>query len=83
MMLKVISNHNIHQLKRLRKLAYDEMSRQELKRRLQLADNDVLDIYRKITASKQKKKPPTKEEMDLAWKSLKDRELLLRQIDNM
>jgi len=59
------------------------MSRQELKRRLQLADNEVLDIYRKITASKQKKNPPTKEEMDLAWKSLKDRELLLRQIDNM
>jgi len=82
-MLKVISNHNILQLKRLRKLASEEMSRQELKRRLQLADNEVLDIYRKITASKQKKKPPTKEEMDLAWKSLKDRELLLRQIDNM
>jgi transcriptional adapter 3 len=59
------------------------MSRQELKRRLQVADNEVLDIYRKITASKQKKKPPTKDEMDLAWKSLKDRELLLRQIDNM
>lgn len=82
-MLKVISNHNTLQLKRLRKLASEEMSRQELKRRLQLADNEVLDIYRKITASKQKKKPPTKEEMDLAWKSLKDRELLLRQIDNM
>jgi len=82
-MLKVISNHNILQLKRLRKLASEEMSRQELKRRLQLADNEVLDIYRKITASKQKKKPPTNEEMDLAWKSLKDRELLLRQIDNM
>lgn len=81
--LKVISNHNILQLKRLKKLACEEMSRQELKRRLQLADNEVLDIYRKITASKQKKKPPTKEEMDLAWKSLKDRELLLRQIDNM
>jgi transcriptional adapter 3 len=82
-MLKVISNHNILQLKRLRKLASEEMSRQELKRRLQLADNEVLDVYRKITATKQKKKPPTKEEMDLAWKSLKDRELLLRQIDNM
>jgi transcriptional adapter 3 len=82
-MLKVISNHNIHQLKRLRKLACEEMSRQELKRRLQLADNEVLDIYRKITTSKQKKKPPTKDEMDLAWKTLKDRELLLRQIDNM
>lgn len=81
--LKVLSNHNILQLKRLRKLACDEISRQELKRRLQLADNEVLDIYRKITASKQKKKPPSKEEMEQAWKSLKDREMLLRQIDNM
>ncbi|KAJ9584598.1 hypothetical protein L9F63_021068 [Diploptera punctata] len=79
----VISSHNIHHLRRVKKLATDEMARQELKKKLQIADNEVLDMYRKITAAKQKKKSPSKEEVEQVWKCLKDRELLLKQIDNM
>ncbi|PSN44410.1 Transcriptional adapter 3-B [Blattella germanica] len=81
--LKVISNHNVTHLKRLKKLAIEEMARQDLKKKLQAADNEVLDVYRKINAAKQKKKMPTKEEIENTWKVLKDREILLRQIDNM
>jgi Histone acetyltransferases subunit 3. len=59
------------------------MARQELKKKLQIADNEVHDVYRKINAGRQKKKSPTKEEVAQAWKCLKERELLVKQIDNM
>ena len=79
--LKAVSSHNLQQLKRLLKAAKEEMARQELRNKLQTADNDVMEAYRKISAARSKKKPPSKKERDQAWKALKEREIILKQLE--
>ena len=60
--LRAISGHNLQQLKRLLKTAREEIGRQELRNRLASADQDVMEAYKKISAARSKKKPPTKKE---------------------
>jgi transcriptional adapter 3 len=81
--LKAVSSHNLQQLKRLLKAAKEEIARQELRNKLQQADNDVMDAYRKISTARSKKKPPTKKERDYAWKTLKEREIILKQLESI
>ena len=81
--LKAVSNHNLQQLKRLLKAAKEEMARQEVRNKLQAADNEVMDAYRKISQARAKKKPPTKKERDQAWKALKEREIIIKQLESI
>ncbi|KFQ23973.1 Transcriptional adapter 3, partial [Mesitornis unicolor] len=55
--------------------------RQELRQRVRMADNEVMDAFRKIMAARQKKRTPTKKEKDQAWKTLKERESILKLLD--
>lgn len=56
------------------RLAKEEAEpRQELRQRVRMADNEVMDAFRKIIAARQKT-DPTKKEKDQAWKTLKERE---------
>lgn len=48
---------------------------------MRIADNEVMDAFRKIMAARQKKRTPTKKEKDQAWKSLKERESILKLLD--
>ena len=41
----------------------------------------MLDNYRKMAAAKLKKRPVTKKEKDAAWKALRDREAIVKQLD--
>lgn len=41
----------------------------------------VLDTYRKMVAAKQKKRPLTKKEKEQMWKTLRDREAIVKQLD--
>merc|ERR1719412_1083407 len=81
--LKAVSAHNLQQLKRLLKAAKEEMARQEIRNKLQQADNEVMDAYRKISQARAKKKPPTKKERDQAWKALKEREIIIKQLESI
>ncbi|KAK6633079.1 hypothetical protein RUM43_012822 [Polyplax serrata] len=74
--LQVISQHNLQQLKHLHGLAVSQMQRQELKRKIKGIDTELLNIF----ASKQKKKHFTKKEKDQAWRFIKEREQLLKQL---
>lgn len=65
----------------LHRLAKEEVSRQELRQRVRMADNEVMDAFRKIMAARQKKRTPTKKEKDQAWKTLKERESILKLLD--
>ncbi len=42
-----------------------------------------MDAYQKISSARSKKKVPTKKERDLAWKALKERELILKELENV
>ncbi|XP_014678221.1 PREDICTED: transcriptional adapter 3-A-like [Priapulus caudatus] len=78
--LKALTAHNLTQKKRLYKLAKDEMGKQEMRKKMQIADMEVMEAYRRISVTRQKKKVPTKKERDLVWKALKDRESMLRML---
>lgn len=79
--LTVLSNHNVSQLRRLLNLAQEESKRQALKRRISIADNDVIEHYKKLILSKQRKMPLSKKEQEKAWTCLRERENLLDQLN--
>ncbi|XP_068414740.1 transcriptional adapter 3 isoform X1 [Eschrichtius robustus] len=79
--LKALSAHNRTKKHDLLRLAKEEVSRQELRQRVRMADNEVMDAFRKIMAARQKKRTPTKKEKDQAWKTLKERESILKLLD--
>lgn len=81
--LRAVSAHNLQQLKRLLKAAKEEMVRQELRNKLVEADDDVMDAYRKISTARSKKRPPSKKEREQAWKALKEREIILKQLESV
>uniref|UniRef100_H2ZRQ6 Transcriptional adaptor 3 n=1 Tax=Latimeria chalumnae TaxID=7897 RepID=H2ZRQ6_LATCH len=79
--LKALSTHNRGKKQELLRLAKEEMKKQDLKQRVRMADNEVMDAFRKIMAARQKKRTPTKKEKDQAWKALKERESILKLLD--
>ncbi|KYN15169.1 PREDICTED: transcriptional adapter 3 [Trachymyrmex cornetzi] len=79
--LFVLSNHNVTQLKRLLNLAQEESKRQALKRKINVADNDVIEHYKKLTLAKQRKVPLTRKDHEKAWACLRERENLLEQLN--
>ncbi|EZA55937.1 hypothetical protein DMN91_011231 [Ooceraea biroi] len=79
--LSALSNHNVTQLKRLLALAQEESKRQGLKRKISVADNEVIEHYKKLTVAKQRKIPLTKKEQEKAWACLRERENLLEQLN--
>uniref|UniRef100_A0A8B9QVA9 Transcriptional adaptor 3 n=1 Tax=Apteryx owenii TaxID=8824 RepID=A0A8B9QVA9_APTOW len=79
--LKALSAHNRAKKHELLRLAKEELHRQELRQRVRMADNEVMDAFRKIMAARQKKRTPTKKEKDQAWKTLKERESILKLLD--
>lgn len=79
--LSALSNHNITQLKRLLNLAQEESKRQALKRKISIADNEVIEHYKKLTLAKQRKVPLTRKDHEKAWACLRERENLLEQLN--
>ena len=51
--------------------------------RLHEADKEVQEAYKKIALSRSKKKSPSKKEKEVAWKALKDREAILKQLESV
>ncbi|XP_077264420.1 transcriptional adaptor 3 [Temnothorax americanus] len=79
--LSALSNHNVTQLKRLLNLAQEESKRQALKRKISVADNEVIEHYKKLTLAKQRKVPLTRKDHEKAWACLRERENLLEQLN--
>ena len=57
--------------------------RQELRNKLSRADSEVMEAYQKVSAARSKKRAPTKKERELAWKALKEREIILRELESV
>ena len=51
--------------------------------RLAETDEEGKDAYTKIAAANIKKRSPTKKEKDTAWKSIKDREAIIKQLESV
>lgn len=79
--LAAVSEQNYSVAKHLLEMAREEMRKQEVRKKLAIADAEVLDAYRKLQAIKQRKKTPTKKERDAVWKALHEREALVKQLN--
>ncbi|KAK7018684.1 transcriptional adaptor 3 [Halocaridina rubra] len=79
--LRAVSSHNNTQLNRLLTLARESLVRHDLKKKLRDAEQKVIEAHRVIAAARQKKKTPSKKDKDTAWKAIKDREAIVRQLD--
>ncbi|XP_029659828.1 transcriptional adapter 3-B [Formica exsecta] len=79
--LSALSNHNVIQLKRLLNLAQEESKRQALKRKISIADNEVVEHYKKLAKTKQNKESLTRKDQEKAWTCLRERENLLEQLN--
>nr|CDS28987.2 transcriptional adapter 3 [Hymenolepis microstoma] len=73
------SNHNI--LHRLVQAARRDLQRQEIQRRLAIADADVLEAYNKLESYKAQKRTALKRDRDFAWKTLKERQKIRAELD--
>lgn len=81
--LRALSAHNSTQLAALIRRARDRLAEQELRRKLRIVDNEVLDIFRRVSSTRQRKKSPTKKDRDQALRALRDRQALVRQVDRL
>ncbi|KAJ8408131.1 hypothetical protein AAFF_G00263590 [Aldrovandia affinis] len=79
--LKALSAHNRTRKQELLRLAREETRKQELRQRVRVSDNEVMEAFRRIMAARQKKRTPTKKEKDQAWKALKERDSILKLLD--
>lgn len=77
--LRSLSSRNGSQLQALLRRARESLQQQELTRRLRVADHELLDAWRRLAQSRQRKKSPSKKDRDLAAKALRDRQALLKQ----
>ena len=51
--------------------------------RLTEADKEVCEAWKRIALARSKKKSPSKKEKDVAWKALKDREAIIKQLETV
>ena len=81
--LKDVSSKNQSHLKRLHSLAKKEIAKQEIVKKLQNSDQEVIECYRKFLLAKQKKRSPTKKEKEQAFKALKERDNILKSLNSL
>ncbi|XP_018010583.1 transcriptional adapter 3 isoform X2 [Hyalella azteca] len=81
--LRAVSAHNRTQLNRLLKLARDALYRHDLKKKLRDAEAKVIEAHKNLASMRVKKKPPSKRDKEAAWKAIKEREVIVRQLDTL
>lgn len=79
--LRGLSARNGAQLSSLLRRARESLSQQELSRKLRAADSELLEAWRRLAATRQRKKSPSKKDRELAAKALKERQALARHGD--
>ena len=80
--LQALVKFNQKMKRELLESAQTEMRKQELRHRVQSADAEVLEWFRKFSSYKQNKKSPTKREREMASNALKERETILRVLNS-
>lgn len=78
--LTAVRKENCRNLKNLIGLCKQEMIRLNLKKQLDQVDMECIDIYKKMVAAKQKKRPITKKEKDDAWRAINEQIRLNKEI---
>jgi transcriptional adapter 3 len=79
--LTAVRKDNCRNLKNLIGLCKQEMIRLNLKKQLDQVDMECIDIYKKMVAAKQKKRPITKKEKEDAWRAINEQIRLNKEIN--
>lgn len=81
--LYAIADYNKNELKTLHDAAKVEMKRLEIKRRLDVVDQEIIESYKKVWAIKQKKRPLTKQERDEIFRLTEEQKRLSDLLETM
>ncbi|BHF66718.1 transcriptional adaptor 3 [Sparganum proliferum] len=73
------ANHSV--LHRLIQAARRDLQRQEIQRRLAIADADVIEAYNKLESYRVLHRPALKRDRDAAWKTLKERQKIRAELE--
>lgn len=79
--LKVVVDHNTRNVANLTNIIIEEIKIRSLKRKLQEVDDAVTNIYHTRTAAKLAKQTISQDDIDQAWKALKERDKIIRKLD--
>lgn len=79
--LTAVRKENCRNLRNLIGLCKQEMIRLNLKKQLDQVDMECIDIYKKMVAAKQKKRPITKKEKEDAWRAINEQIRLNKEIN--
>lgn len=79
--LKKVAAHNHWQIKRMLKAGREEMVRQEIREKLAEADRDVRDAYTRILEVRSRKESPSADDRENAFRAIKVREAILKQLE--
>lgn len=81
--LSAIAEYNNDALKRLHKSATQEINRLEVKRKLDLIDQEILETYKRNIQNKVKRKPLTIEEQEEIYRLTNEQKTLSDQLDRL
>jgi transcriptional adapter 3 len=77
------SEFNRQQLQTLVSLARTEIERQEIRKEVQEADEEVMDCLKRFVSARQKKRSVGRKEREMAWKALEKRDLVYQRLDQI
>lgn len=80
--LKALRSHNKQSVNKLAARARTAMKKQDARLKAKVVDGEVVDIFRRFTAMKAKKKGFSRKDREMAWKAVREREQLWRMVDN-
>lgn len=79
--LKALRSHNKHSINKLLGRAKAAMKKQEVRQKAKIADAELVDIFRRFSSAKAKKKGLSRKDRENAWKTLREREAIWKMVD--
>ena len=81
--LKALTEKNASVATFLIKMARAEMERQEVRRKMDVADNEVTEMYRKLQSMRQRRKQVPKKDVEAVRRAIAEREKLRKQLESL
>lgn len=81
--LASIADFNCTELKKIHSLAKEEMKRLEIKRKLDVVDQEIIETYKKVAAAKQKRRPLTQQEIAEVFRLTEEQKRLSDQLESL
>lgn len=81
--LRAVNSRNREVVTQLLKLVKLDQDKDEIRKKIEAANTEIMEQYQKISSARQKKRNLMKKEKDAAMKALKDREALIKQLEQI